>query len=117
MSENNWYCVLTNEAQEHDSPGINPFSKLTIRELVKLINGDHLQLKREHTEDNLEDPDVVRESFEHNAIAEEELEEGVETNNNLEQGQTSSESNGTDPNDDYYTIDSDREPAEWKHRD
>lgn len=21
MSENNWYCVLTNEAQEHDSPG------------------------------------------------------------------------------------------------
>ena len=20
MSENNWYCVLTNEAQEHDSP-------------------------------------------------------------------------------------------------
>ena len=30
--------------------GINPFSKLTIRELVQLTNGDHFQLKREHTE-------------------------------------------------------------------
>lgn len=59
---------------------------------------------------------MVREAFKRIVEVEKEDEASLNPAQYNNSGYYSNSSDDINPNDDYYTIDSDREPAEWKHK-